>query len=62
MSLPIAGRCSFGHGAHLLHQRGQLAIGADVAGLGGLELGPGLQRGELGWALATRAESGLAWK
>ena len=35
-----------GHGPHLFHQAGQLAMGADVAGFGGLEFGARRHRGQ----------------
>ena len=37
-----------GHGAHLLHQQGEPAIGADQAGLGRFEFGAGADRTEFG--------------
>ena len=46
------------HGAHLLHQRGELAVGADEAGLGGLELGARFQRGEIGLRLGDEGGQG----
>ena len=37
--------------AHLLHDSRQFAIGSDIAGLGGLEVGPGGESGEFGRGL-----------
>jgi hypothetical protein len=45
------GALVLGHAAHLFHQRGELAIRADVAGLGGLEVGTRRNRGQLGGRL-----------
>ena len=39
------------HRAHLLHEGGEFAVGADVPGLGGLKLGARAQRGEFGGGL-----------
>ena len=46
------------HGAHLLHQRGELAIRPDQAGLGGLEVRARGQRGEIGLRLGHEGGEG----
>jgi hypothetical protein len=42
------GALLLGHGAHLFHESGKFAVGADVAGLGGFEIGPRGECGKLG--------------
>jgi hypothetical protein len=61
--LAHGGALLLGHGAHLLHQRGEFAVGADIAGLGGLEVGARLEGRELGRGLGEEGgEGGLHGK
>ena len=47
------------NGTHLLHQRGEFAVGPNVAGLGGFELGARGQRGELGLRFGDEGGEGF---
>ncbi len=66
-SLPLAsltelahgGRLLLGHRAHLLHEGGELAVRADVAGLGGFKFGAGLQGGQFGRGLGQDRGDGF---
>ena len=44
-----------GHGPHLLHQRGQFAVGSHIAGFGGLKVGSGYDRRKLGDGLGEKS-------
>jgi hypothetical protein len=56
--LAHGGALLLGHGAHLLHQRGEFTVGADIAGLGGLEVGARLEGRELGRGLGEEGGEG----
>ena len=57
--LAEAGALVLWHGAHLLHQRGEFSVGADVARLGGFELRARGERGELGLRFGDEGGEGV---